>query len=68
MPWLSRISANRVVAEAFMVGRIITVATQKGGAGKTTVTRVISTHLAAQRWKVAVVDADPNEGFTDRPF
>jgi chromosome partitioning protein len=48
-----------------MVGRIITVATQKGGAGKTTVTRVVSTCLAASGWRVAVIDADPNQGFTE---
>ncbi len=48
-----------------MTGRIITVATQKGGAGKTTITRVVSTYLAAQGWRVAVIDADPNKGFTE---
>ena len=48
-----------------MAGSIITVATQKGGAGKTTVTRILSTHLAANGLKVAVVDADPNKGFTE---
>jgi chromosome partitioning protein len=48
-----------------VVGSIITVATQKGGAGKTTLTRVLSVNLATQGWKVAVIDADPNRGFSE---
>jgi len=47
------------------VGTIITVATQKGGAGKTTLTRILSVNLATQGWKVAVIDADPNKGFSE---
>lgn len=47
------------------MGRIITVATQKGGAGKTTLARVLSADLAHQGWRVAVIDADPNRGFTE---
>ena len=47
------------------MGSIITVATQKGGAGKTTLTRMLSVHLASQGWSVAVIDADPNKGFTE---
>ena len=47
------------------MGSIITVATQKGGAGKTTLTRMLSVHLSAQGWSVAVIDADPNKGFTE---
>lgn len=46
------------------MGSIITIATQKGGAGKTTLTRILSVKLATEGWKVAVVDADPNKGFT----
>lgn len=47
------------------MGTIITVATQKGGAGKTMLTRVLSVKLVTQGWKVAVIDADPNKGFSE---
>ena len=47
------------------LGTIITVATQKGGAGKTTLTRILSVNLATEGWKVAVIDADPNKGFSE---
>ena len=47
------------------VGTIITVATQKGGDGKTMLTRVLSVNLVTQGWKVAVIDADPNKGFSE---
>lgn len=47
------------------MGTIITVATQKGGAGKTMLTRVLSVNLVTQGWKVAVIDADPNKGFSE---
>ena len=47
------------------MGNIITVATQKGGAGKTTLTRMLSVHLASNGWSVAVIDADPNKGFSE---
>ncbi len=44
---------------------IITVATTKGGAGKTTLVRVILGRLAAHGFKVAAVDADFNHTLTD---
>ena len=47
------------------MGSIITIATQKGGAGKTTLASVLSADLAHQEWRVAVIDADPNRGFTE---
>ncbi len=47
------------------LGTIITVATQKGGAGKTMLTRILSVNLATEGWKVAVIDADPNKGFSE---
>ncbi len=47
------------------MGTIITVATQKGGAGKTMLTRVLSVNLVTQGWKIAVIDADPNKGFSE---
>ena len=44
---------------------IITVATTKGGAGKTTLVRLILARLAASGIKVAAVDADFNHTLTD---
>lgn len=56
---------DRSRAPEGLVGTIITVATQKGGAGKTTLARILSVKLATDGWKVAVIDADPNKGFTE---
>ena len=44
---------------------IITVASQKGGAGKTTICRVLAPTLARWGLRVACVDADPNRGLAD---
>ncbi len=44
---------------------IITVASQKGGAGKTTLCRVLAPTLARRGLRVACVDADPNRGLAD---
>jgi chromosome partitioning protein len=46
------------------MGSILTVATSKGGAGKTTLTASLAAYLARQQRSVAVVDADPNCGFS----
>lgn len=46
------------------MGSILTVATSKGGAGKTTLTAALAAWLARQKYSVAVVDADPNCGFS----
>jgi chromosome partitioning protein len=46
------------------MGSILTVATSKGGAGKTTLTAALAAYLARQQYAVAVVDADPNRGFS----
>lgn len=45
------------------MGRIITVASGKGGTSKSTLTMVVSATLAAIRYRVAVIDADPNACF-----
>jgi chromosome partitioning protein len=44
---------------------IITVASQKGGAGKTTICRVVAPTLARRGIRVACIDADPNRGLAD---
>jgi chromosome partitioning protein len=46
------------------MGSILTVATSKGGAGKTTLTAALAAYLVRQKHSVAVVDADPNCGFS----
>jgi chromosome partitioning protein len=47
------------------MGQILTVATSKGGGGKTTLAACLAANLAAQGYRVAVVDADPNATFSD---
>jgi len=46
------------------VGRIIAVTTSRGGAGKTSLCRILSANLAAEGYRVAIVDADPNRTFS----
>jgi chromosome partitioning protein len=46
------------------MGSILTIATSKGGAGKTTLTAALAVWLARQKYSVAVLDADPNCGFS----
>jgi chromosome partitioning protein len=46
------------------MGSILTIASSKGGAGKTTLTAALAAWLARQKYSVAVVDADPNCGFS----
>jgi len=45
------------------VGAILTVASAKGGCGKSALSTVLAVHLALRGMKVAVVDSDPNQGF-----
>ena len=45
------------------MGRILTISTSRGGAGKTTLARLLGVTLADQGHNVAVVDADPNKSF-----
>ena len=45
------------------MGRIITVASGKGGSGKTALTCCLAPNLAASGYKVGVIDADPNTAF-----
>ena len=47
------------------MGSILTVASAKGGCGKSALTTVLAVNLAACGYKVSVVDSDPNRGFFD---
>ena len=47
------------------MGRIITVASSKGGCSKSAIVTLLSGNLAATRYKVAVVDADPNACYSN---
>lgn len=44
-----------------MPGKVITAATGKGGAGKSTTVACLATYWAARGRKVALIDADPNQ-------
>lgn len=45
------------------MGKIITVASGKGGCSKTTTVMILAANLASQGYKIAVVDADRNQSF-----
>ena len=47
-----------------MAAKIITVAQQKGGAGKTTLTAHLAVTYTAQKKRVAVIDIDPQQSLT----
>lgn len=47
------------------MGRIVTVASSKGGVSKSVINMVMSGTLAAMGYKVAVIDADPNACFVN---
>lgn len=44
---------------------ILTIASQKGGTGKSTLCRILAPTLARWGLRVALVDADPNRGLSD---
>ena len=46
-----------------MAGSIIAICSWKGGCGKTTLCTALAVNLAAARYRVAVIDADPNQAF-----
>jgi len=46
------------------MGHIVTVASSKGGVGKSVVTTILSGNLAALGYRVAVIDADPNASYS----
>lgn len=46
------------------MGRILTVASSKGGVGKSVITTILSGNLAALGYRVAVIDADPNGSYS----
>ncbi len=46
------------------MGRIVTVASSKGGVGKSVITTILSGNLAALSYRVAVIDADPNASYS----
>jgi chromosome partitioning protein len=50
--------------EETTVGTILTIASAKGGCGKSALTAALAVNLAARDYKVAIVDADPNEGIS----
>lgn len=47
-----------------MAANILTVASTKGGAGKTTIIMALAGTLAAEGLRIAVVDADPNRAYS----
>lgn len=52
------------VVKVARMGRIITVASSKGGNGKTATCCLLAPGLAARGYKVGVLDADPNANFS----
>ena len=47
------------------MGSIVTIASAKGGCGKSALAAVLAVNLAAKSYRVAVLDADPNRGFAE---
>lgn len=49
-----------------MTGKVITLATSKGGAGKSTLARNIAAHWVNLGFKVVIIDADPQGSIINR--
>jgi chromosome partitioning protein len=49
--------------EGILATKVLTVASTKGGAGKTTIVMALAGTLAAEGLRIAVVDADPNRAY-----
>ncbi len=49
-----------------MAGKIVTLATSKGGAGKSTLARNLAAHWVNIGFKVAIIDADPQGSIINR--
>lgn len=47
------------------MGSILTVASAKGGCGKSALTTILAVNLVARGHRIAVIDSDPNRGFVD---
>src|SRR3954447_4729005 len=56
---------DQVTLGGVSVGSILTVASAKGGCGKSALTTILAVNLAAGGHRVAVIDSDPNQGFAD---